>query len=98
MDTRSRTRRHHLRSLTAGAALVALVLGAGACASDRGKVHPVDPGQLATEPGWIVAAPTPEVRQRIGAECGAAALAMVAGRWMVSMSLDDALEVTPLST
>jgi ABC-type bacteriocin/lantibiotic exporter with double-glycine peptidase domain len=102
MDTRARTRRPRcsplrLRRLVAGASLAALVL-AGACAGDRGKVHPVDPGQLATEPGWIVAAPTPEIRQRIGAECGAAALAMVAGRWMVPMTLDDALEVTPVST
>jgi ABC-type bacteriocin/lantibiotic exporter with double-glycine peptidase domain len=94
MDTRTRTARSRCFATVAGAAALLFV---GACAGERGKVHPVDPGQLATDPGWIVAAPTPQIRQRLGAECGAAALAMVAGRWMVSMTLDDALEVTPVS-
>jgi hypothetical protein len=78
------------------ATIVALVLGA--CGGHTQAIHPMDPGELATTPGWIVAAPTPDIRQRVGAEGGAATLAMVAGRWLVPTTLDDALEVTPVST
>jgi ABC-type bacteriocin/lantibiotic exporter with double-glycine peptidase domain len=49
------------------------------------------------EPGWIVAAPVPEIRQRTQLDCGAAALAMVAGRWFVSVTIDDVLAATPVA-
>ena len=75
-------------------ALSSLVALAG-CATTQTSTRHIDPGRLATEPGWIVAAPTPEVLERTGDDCGAAALAMVAGRWMVRMSLDEAVAAIP---
>jgi hypothetical protein len=75
-------------------ALAALLALAG-CAGGAAQARPIDPGQLALEPGWIVAAPTPEVLERTGDDCGPAALAMVAGRWMVSLSLDEAVAAVP---
>ena len=88
------TRCHHAVLL---ALLVAVGVTSLACAARSREARTVDPGRLAIEPGWIVAAPTPEIRQRHGAEGGAAALAMVAGRWLVPMTLDDALAVTPVT-
>lgn len=57
----------------------------------------MDPHQL-TQPGWIVAAPTPELRQKGSRDCGAAALAMIAGRWNVELSVQDAVEALPTPT
>lgn len=74
---------------------VALLSG---CASLGGRARPLDETRLTTEPGWIVAAPTPEVRQQEARDCGAASLAMIAGRWHVPLSLDEAVAALPAPT
>ena len=76
------------------ATLAALGALAG-CVSYRGGARSLDPTQLATEPGWIVAAPTPELRQARAHDCGAASLAMIAGRWHVALSVDQAVAALP---
>jgi ABC-type bacteriocin/lantibiotic exporter with double-glycine peptidase domain len=63
---------------------------ASACAHYSGGARQIEPGQVAHQPGWVSAAPTPTVRQRGNADCGLAALAMVAGRWHVALTLDEA--------
>lgn len=68
---------------------LAAVLAAVACHGDRGGARTIDPARLAAEPGWIVAASTPSVRQVGPLDCGAAALAMVAARWHVPWSLPE---------
>jgi len=77
-------------------AVAALVAFAG-CISYSGGARSVDPARL-TEPGWIVAAPTPELRQQGSRDCGAAALAMIAGRWHVPLSVDGAAAALPAPT
>jgi ABC-type bacteriocin/lantibiotic exporter with double-glycine peptidase domain len=53
----------------------------------RGGARAVQPTQL--DDGWYRAAPTPVVVQKQMADCGLAALAMVAGAWGRHWSLDD---------
>ncbi|HUH03286.1 MAG TPA: cysteine peptidase family C39 domain-containing protein [Kofleriaceae bacterium] len=77
------------------AALAIALAGITGCASYAGGARSMDPSRLATEPGWIVAAPTPALAQRGSHDCGAAALAMVAGRWHVPLSVDAALASLP---
>jgi ABC-type bacteriocin/lantibiotic exporter with double-glycine peptidase domain len=75
------------------AAIAALV--ASGCATYAGGGRPIDPARVANEPGWITAAPTPEIRQRSLLDCGPAALAMVAGRWDVHITADDPAVAAP---
>ena len=77
-------------------ALAALVAVAG-CATYRGGARSIDPARL-SEPGWLVAAPTPEVQQPGEHDCGAAALAMIAGRWHVALSVQGAVAALPAPT
>lgn len=67
------------------------------CISYSGGARSVDAVQL-TQPGWIVAAPTPELRQQGSRDCGAAALAMIAGRWHVELSVEAAVDALPAPT
>ena len=76
-----------------GSALALVAMSA--CIPYSGGAQAIDPARLRREPGWIVAAPTPELRQRGPHDCGAAALAMVAGRWHVALSVDQAVAVLP---
>jgi ABC-type bacteriocin/lantibiotic exporter with double-glycine peptidase domain len=76
------------------ATCAAMVVGLAACTSYTGGARSVDPGRVTTEAGWIVA-PTPELRQRGSHDCGAAALAMIAGRWDVGLSVDGAIAALP---
>ncbi len=69
-------------------ALVAVTVAA--CAHYTGGAHPIEPGQVSRDPGWISTAPTPTVHQHGLTDCGPAALAMVAGRWHVALTLDEA--------
>jgi ABC-type bacteriocin/lantibiotic exporter with double-glycine peptidase domain len=74
------------------AALAVTLAGAGpGCVSHGAGGQPVDPARIAGEPGWIAARATPEVRQRDDHDCGAAALAMVAGRFGVPLTLSAAI-------
>ncbi len=75
--------------------MVATLVGASGCVSLGGSSRPLDASRLASEPGWIVAAHTPEVRQRGAEDCGAAALAMLAGRWRVPLSIDAVAAALP---
>lgn len=74
----------------------ALVLvGVAGCISYSGGARAIDRARLTTEPGWIVAAPTPTLRQAGPRDCGAAALAMVAGRWDTMRSVAEATAALP---
>lgn len=55
----------------------------------------MDPAQLVAQRGWIVAGPTPRLEQVGSKDCGAAALAMVAGRWQLPISVSEALAALP---
>jgi ABC-type bacteriocin/lantibiotic exporter with double-glycine peptidase domain len=81
--------------LASTVAVAALVAG---CISYRGGARSIDPDRLTAEAGWIVAAPTPEIRQRAARDCGAASLAMIAGRWQVPLSFDGAIAALPAPT
>lgn len=70
-------------------AVALAVLVASGCATYAGGGRPIDPARVANEPGWITAAPTPPIRQRSFLGCGPAALAMVAARWNVHISMND---------
>ena len=82
-----------------GAALaVAAAVAVSACAVGpryTGAARPMEPARLTDEPGWIVAAHVPPLRQRASDDCGAAALAMVASRWRVAMTAAEAQGALP---
>jgi hypothetical protein len=83
-------------NLGAVAAVVALV-GATGCASVGGRSRTFEASRLVDEPGWVAAAPTPMVRQAGPKDCGAAALAMVAGRWRLDLTLEAVAAALPAS-
>jgi len=78
-------------------AALALV-GLTGCAAYSGGARSVDPATLTSGPGWVSAAPTPVLRQEGEYDCGAASLAMVAGRWHLPLSVDAAHAALPEST
>jgi len=83
-----------MRTTICAAVIVALVGVSGCALPKNGGAHPVTPAQL--DAGWLRAAPTPVVRQKQESDCGLAALAMVAGAWGRSLSVDDlALRLPP---
>jgi len=73
-----------------GAAAVALLCASG-CASLGGRSRPFDEARIDADSGWMSAGPTPTVLQEGSKDCGAASLAMVAGRWHVALSLEEAV-------
>ncbi len=77
------------------AAAVAALVGTAGCISYTGGARAVDPARLTAEPGWIVAAPMPTLRQPGAVDCGAASLAMIARRWGVSLSVNGAIAALP---
>jgi ABC-type bacteriocin/lantibiotic exporter with double-glycine peptidase domain len=70
-------------------AVALLALLATGCVTYSGGSRPIDPSRVAREPGWIKAAPTPDIRQRDLLDCGPAALAMVAGRWNIDIPITE---------
>jgi ABC-type bacteriocin/lantibiotic exporter with double-glycine peptidase domain len=79
--------------VTSHAALAALALvGASGCASTSGQSRSFDPARLDSAEGWLVATPVALVAQEGSRDCGAAALATVAGRWGIALSLDAAVK------
>ncbi|HWO20598.1 MAG TPA: cysteine peptidase family C39 domain-containing protein [Kofleriaceae bacterium] len=70
-------------------ALCALSAAAGCSVrlSYTGGARAVQPAAL--DAGWLRAAPTPVVRQRSQNDCGLAALAMIAGAWGQTWTLDE---------
>jgi ABC-type bacteriocin/lantibiotic exporter with double-glycine peptidase domain len=76
------------------AALIAIVGLASACTVPyTGGARAVKPAQL--DDGWLRAAPTPVIKQKQQTDCGLAALAMVAGAWGRTWSLDDMAHRVP---
>jgi len=73
-----------------GAVAALALLTATGCVAVGGRSRAFDPDRLGADPGWIAAVSTPLVRQAGAQDCGAAALAMVAGRWQVALPEHDA--------
>lgn len=75
---------------------LALALASGCRLSYTGGARAVNHSEL--DRGLLRAAPTPVVRQRSRTDCGLAALAMIAGAWGRTWTVDDlARQVTPTS-
>jgi ABC-type bacteriocin/lantibiotic exporter with double-glycine peptidase domain len=83
--------------VTARAIAITALVATG-CVTYSGGARPFDPSRVGGEPGWIAAAPTPEIRQSGQFDCGAAALAMVAGRWKVQISVGSSIVPAPSKT
>lgn len=79
------------------APLVAL-LGVAGCMAYAGGARPIDPARVTAAAGWIIAPSTPALRQRDARDCGAAALAIVANRWQVGLSVAAATAALPAAT
>lgn len=78
------------------AALVILaVLGGCVQLPYTGGARAVAPAQMQLDAHWLKAAPTPVVLQKQETDCGLAALAMVAGSWGRSWSVDELARVMP---
>src|SRR5438045_2389480 len=83
-----------MRALIRSARVIVLFGLLGACAIPyTGGARAVQPSQL--DMSWYRAAPTPVVRQKQMADCGLAALAMVAGAWGRHWSVDDLAHRVP---
>lgn len=83
-----------LRGAVLGGLLVGIA-GLSGCYSYTGGARGVDPKTISIDDGWIVAEETPLVRQRGPIDCGPAALAMMAGRWNVALSVEGAVAALP---
>jgi ABC-type bacteriocin/lantibiotic exporter with double-glycine peptidase domain len=82
-----------MKQVIRSAYLVALC-GLIACAAPyTGGARAVEPAQLGAN--WLQAAPTPVVKQKHQADCGLAALAMVAGAWGRHWTVDDLVHRVP---
>lgn len=68
--------------------IVAAISLAG-CSSYVGGAKSIDRDRITRDRGWIAAPSIPEIRQRDEADCGPAALSMVAARWNVPVSLEE---------
>lgn len=77
-----------LAAATRAALFIVMVVGLSACRlAYVGGATAVGPSDLGGD--WLRAAPTPIVVQRARTDCGLAALAMIAGAWGRSWSVDD---------
>jgi ABC-type bacteriocin/lantibiotic exporter with double-glycine peptidase domain len=83
-----------MKKVIRSACVVALVGMIAACAMPyKGGARAVHPTQLGA--GWLQAADTPVVKQKHQADCGLAALAMVAGAWGRNWTVDDLVHRVP---
>src|SRR5512139_1980786 len=83
-----------MTNLIRSARVIALLGILASCAMPyRGGARAVHPTQLG--PGWLTAAETPVVKQKQQADCGLAALAMVAGAWGRQWTVDDLAKRIP---
>jgi ABC-type bacteriocin/lantibiotic exporter with double-glycine peptidase domain len=76
-------------------AVAIVMLVATGCVTYSGGARTIDPTRMVREPGWIQAAPTPDIRQRTRLDCGPAALAMVARRWQKQIAINDPAIAAP---
>lgn len=67
--------------------VVALLAATGCRLSYTGGAKPVNAAQL--DSTWVRASTTPIIKQRTQVDCGLAALAMVAGAWGQTWTVDD---------
>jgi len=79
--------------MRAALVILALALATGCRVPYTGGAHPVAAGD--SLPGYVRAAPTPVVKQRQETDCGLAALAMMAGAWGQTWSVDDLAKTSP---
>jgi ABC-type bacteriocin/lantibiotic exporter with double-glycine peptidase domain len=78
------------------AAIVACAcLGAAGCVSYSGGARRFDPVALLRDPGWVAVGDVPVVEQQSLADCGAAALTMVAVHWGVAMTPQQVVLAAP---
>lgn len=78
--------------------LVVCLAGLSACRlSYKGGATTVSSAELSSNDNLLVASPTPVVKQQTQADCGLAALAMVAGAWGHSWSVNDLARKVPPS-
>ena len=77
-----------MRTIIRSARVLALVSLIASCVAPyKGGARAVHPTTLSSD--WLRAAETPVVKQRQMADCGLAALAMVAGAWGRQWTIDD---------
>lgn len=76
------------------ATLTAILLAISSCAPYSGSARPIDPATV-SGPGWLGPEGVPLVRQQRHADCGAAAMAMVASFWNGPISEAEVLAITP---
>jgi ABC-type bacteriocin/lantibiotic exporter with double-glycine peptidase domain len=76
-------------------AALCLAVALSGCYSYTGGARGMDPAKISIDEGWIVAGQTPLVRQHGPIDCGPAALAMIAGHWDVSLSVEGAVAALP---
>jgi ABC-type bacteriocin/lantibiotic exporter with double-glycine peptidase domain len=90
-------RRRRVGPVSRFATFFVLVIAGALCGCYHGSAHSVSPGVLDAENGWAMVRGVPMVRQSSSRDCGAAALAMVLGRWGTpSSSPAEILKVVPL--
>jgi ABC-type bacteriocin/lantibiotic exporter with double-glycine peptidase domain len=83
-----------MKKIIRSASVVALIGLIASCAMPyKGGARAVHPTQLGA--GWLEAAETPVVKQKHQADCGLAALAMVAGAWGRNWTVDDLAHRVP---
>jgi ABC-type bacteriocin/lantibiotic exporter with double-glycine peptidase domain len=83
-----------MKKVIRSACVLALVGMIAGCAMPyKGGARAVHPTQLGA--GWLQAADTPVVKQKHQADCGLAALAMVAGAWGRNWTVDDLVHRVP---
>ena len=78
------------------ATATAILLAISSCAPYSGSARPIDPATV-SGPGWLGPVGVPLVRQQRHADCGAAAMAMVASFWNGPISEQEVLAITPHS-
>jgi ABC-type bacteriocin/lantibiotic exporter with double-glycine peptidase domain len=84
-----------LAALALALAGVAGLSGLASCYSYSGGSRPIDPARVTIDDGWVVASPTPVFRQREAIDCGPTALAMIAARWRVRLTVAEAVAALP---
>jgi ABC-type bacteriocin/lantibiotic exporter with double-glycine peptidase domain len=78
-----------------GAALACALLAAGCYTGGERDVSTAQAAQAAQDPAWRVVAGVPFVAQKSSDDCGAAAMAMVLGRFGFRVTVDEAVARRP---
>jgi ABC-type bacteriocin/lantibiotic exporter with double-glycine peptidase domain len=82
--------------MVAAVALATMLAGLSGCmAAYTGGARRLDPVVLVRDPGWIAVGDVPVVEQKSLADCGAAALTMVAIHWGIAMTPEQVVQAAP---